>query len=394
MIYSFSGASGAILESINRELFPIATVMANQNYPLLGSLMSSMGAPVNSTKIEWQDYALRARSVTTGAGQLDTSDDTTVRCTEDVSAIVYVGDILMVDGTQELMQVTAVSSTDLTVVRGFGGTGNTTIASGTTLHIVTDGWLEGADFSDRGNFTPTARFNYAEIFRSDFQISGTLQNTVLGTSLEGSSNQVGIDLGLHMRKLIDRMAGAIVYGAAPASTTQGSASVRRYMNGIVEQIREGSVASTGAIYADISSTDFNQNTNAYKNFVDLMEDLWEAGSTANTIVVNSRIKKQLSTNFENGRESFERTTITRNVERIETDFGTFNLMLDNSIRKDGMLAIDINKVQLRPYNGRTMQIVPLGITGDSQKYMIVGEYTLQAQDAATGGHAYWYGAAA
>jgi hypothetical protein len=394
MINSFSGASGAILESIKRELFPTATVIANQNYPLLGAIMSSMGEAVNSTKIEWQDYQLRARTVVTGAGQLDTSADTTIRLSADASTVVYVGDILMVDGTQELMQVTAVSSTDLTVVRGFGGTANTTIPSGTTLYIVTDGWLEGADYSDRGNFTPSQRFNYSEIFRSDFQISGTMEGITLATGLDGQFNQTGIDLTMHLRKIVDRMAGALVYGAAPASTPQGSASVRRYMNGIVEMIREGSAAGDGAIYADISSADFNQSTNAYKNFVNLMEDLWEAGSTANTIVVNSRIKKQLSTNMENGRESFERTVISRNVEQIDTDFGSFQLMLDNSIRKDGMLALNLGEVSMHPVAGRDLSIEALGKTGDSQKWMIKGEYTLKVTNAATGGQAYWYGAAA
>jgi hypothetical protein len=395
MIVTFDGASGAILPSIQRDLAIDTTLMANQQYPLLGALMSGLGRDAVSTKIEWQDYGLQARFVTTGAGQLDTAADTTITLTTgSVEGLISARTVLGVDGTQELIRVTGVSSNVLTVTRGFGGTTAAVIPSGTKLFVINEGWLEGEDFSERNKHIPVQRFNYTEIFRSDFKISGTLLATPLATSYNGANRQVSIELGLHQREIVDKMAQAILYGAAPATNTQGTATTERRMDGIITMIREGAAAAQGAVYTNIASADFNQSTNAYKNFVNHMETLWEKGSTARTVVVNSRIKKQLSTNMENGRQNFDVRTVARNVQEIETDFGKFTLMLDNSMRKDGLLTLDMDKVELRAYNERSLFILPMGIGGDSQRYSLLGEYTLEARDAATGGHGYFYGAAA
>lgn len=394
-VNTFSGASGAILESITRSLEQRATLLsADMNRPFLNALLANMGEEIQSTKHEWQDYELAASTVTTATGAVNTTGDTTIGMSADMTNIVYVGDILRVEGTREKLQVTAVSSTDLTVTRGFGGTTKATIPSATTLTIVGRPWLESADYADEAGHTPTQRYNYTQIFRRDIKISGSLEGIQLATALDGANNQLSIEVNLKMREILKEMAGAVIDGVAPASVTQGSSSVRRSFNGIVEQVREGSVASSGAIYTDIASSDFNQNTNAYRNLVSNLKSLWDAGSTADTIVVNSRIKEQLSVNVENGREQFGLTQIARNVQSFSTPWGDYRIMLDNNVSQDTMVVADMGKLMLHPLAGRRFSLVPLAKTGDSTRLMIVGEFTLVAQDAATGGHAVFYNAAA
>jgi hypothetical protein len=387
---TFDGAAGAILPQIARNLFETATIVVNTNHPYLSEAWSNAsGQMLSSTKLEWQDYSPRARSVTTATGAQDTTGDTTITCSEDVSALVFVGDELEVDGTDEKLLVTAVSSTNLTVTRGYGGTVKATIPSGTTLHIISQAALEGEAYVDRGNYGATQRYNYTQIFKTGFEISGTLEAIQFATSLEGRRTQLGVDIMNHMTRMMQLAGSTVLRGVAPASTTQGSATVRRTMNGIQEMIREGSSASEGAIYSDISSSDFN-SSDAYDNLTGHVKNLYDLGADTDLIVVNSAIAQQLATNQKGGRQMYSEDRANRVFRGINTNFGMHDLLIDSFMPNDAMLITKRGAAAihwLRPFF-----IEPLAKVGDSQRWQIVSEFTLKVQNAATGGHSWLYNA--
>lgn len=386
---SYDGAAGVILPMITRELERTATLLAQEEYPYLAGALANTGRALNSTKLEWQDFTLRSRTVTTATGAQDTSADTAITCSEDVSGWIFPGMQLKVSSTQEILMVTGVSSTNLTVVRGYGGTPNTTIPSGTELKVVSQAGLEGQAYVNRGNHRSTQRYNYAQLFDEGWEITGTLEAIRYAVSLEGSDTQLGVEINTHMREMMQNMASTVLQGVAPASTTQGSDSVRRTMNGIREMIREGSAAGTGAVYTDISSSDFN-SSDAYDNLVGHVKTMWDLGARPNLIVVNSDIAKQLATNQKNARQMYSESGASREFSSIRTNFGTLNLMVDAFMPNDSMLITNSGAASmhfLQPFT-----LYPLGKDGNSQRWQLVSEATLKVQDAATGRHGWFYNA--
>lgn len=392
-VNSHSGGSGAILESIKRSVMPQAGLMAYQISPFLSTLMSKPMIPMTSTKIEVHDYELRRRTWTTATGGQDATSDSTITLSSTTQAAeVRVRDILRVRGTQEKLLVTAVSSNNLTVTRGYGGTTKATIPSGATLEHAGNAALEGADWADTGGHTPNVSFNYSHIIKHGYKVSGTMSALETVSSLNGMTNQLDIEGEMALRTAVEDLARAVLNSVAPGSTTQGSGTVARTMNGLIEIIREGDAANEGAIYSDISSADFN-STDAIDNLDSLLKQLYDIGARTNTIAVNSRVKAQLSKRLHgnNGERDANLRSVTQNVVEYESSFGVYRIMLESKMPEDGILIFnpdDINLAVLRPFEDE-----PIAKGGDHTRRQIVGEFSLYARSGRTGQALYGYGAA-
>jgi hypothetical protein len=82
----------------------------------------------------------------------------------------------------------------------------------------------------------------------------------------------------------------------------------------------------------------------------------------------------------------------RTIREVETFYGTAQVIYDAAAPIDGIFLLDMSKItllELRPFT-----VIPMGLAGDSRRYMLVGEYTLRVKDAFRGGHFVGYKAAA
>lgn len=402
---SYDGASGAIIESLARVVTPQAKLVAQRSRPFLARLLGNVGT-IQSTKFEMHDYPIRANTVTTSTGTQDTTADTSIVLATDHGARLRVGDQVAVVGGQERLLVTAISTDTLTVTRGYGGTTKATIASGATLSVVGNAALEGADYADSGVQAPTVRTNFSQIFTEGFQLSGTMLSLTDITQLmmdvgngvvNAGTTEYSKQLGIKLEQLMWQLSNTLWNGVAPASTTQGSASVRRTMNGVIEQIREGNAASAGAVYTDLSSADFN-STDALLNLESFLKTIYDAGGHPNELWFGSRIARQLDVYSETttGPRYMlqDSETIKKKAAGFVCSFGVVNFGLDPSIPADVIVALDSNSVRLVSLPGREFTVFPIARGGDSQKFQIVGEYSLEVLGAAVGSHAVGYGCAA
>lgn len=100
-----------------------------------------------------------------------TAGATTV--TVDTGTLFRAGDVVKDVNTGEQMLVTAVSTNDLTVRRGWGSTSATTITDNDVLLIVGSAYPEGATKGTPKIGDQTEKTNYTQIFRTPFGITGT-----------------------------------------------------------------------------------------------------------------------------------------------------------------------------------------------------------------------------
>lgn len=83
------------------------------------------------------------------------------------------GDIVMDVSTGEHLRVTSVSSDTLTVGRGYGSTSATTITDNDVLVIIGNAYAENADVGTSRSSQVTKRYNYTQIFREPFAVTGS-----------------------------------------------------------------------------------------------------------------------------------------------------------------------------------------------------------------------------
>ena len=67
------------------------------------------------------------------------------------------------------------------------------------------------------------------------------------------------------------------------------------------------------------------------------------------------------------------------VDFIVTDFGQFEIVLNQNLASDELFLVDANRIGIHPLATREFGHTYLGLTGDAMRGQIVGEYTLMLE---------------
>lgn len=162
-------------------------VMPDGMAPLLALSSGMESADASDTVITWfEENHLSGRINATNAAGTGSS------VIVDDAGFVTVGTFFLVEASGELIFVTAVSGTTLTVERGFGGTTVTTFdGSGTPVPLQRIG-TAFEEASDRPTGVANLgypRFNYMQIFRNAWDVSGTLRKVEFHTGNQVAKNR-------------------------------------------------------------------------------------------------------------------------------------------------------------------------------------------------------------
>ena len=148
------------------------------------------------------------------------------------------GDLLLVEPSadnatfdHELIEVVAVSSaTTFTVRRGVGGTTAASISNDAWLLLVGSSYAEGSAAPRSTSRQPIKYYNYTQIFKNTYEITGTIDETELRTGQAWSNDK--------KRKMFDHSRDielAMMFGRKH-ETTGENGKPQRYMGGLREAI--------------------------------------------------------------------------------------------------------------------------------------------------------------
>mgnify|MGYP002777630331 CR=1 FL=1 len=282
------------------------------------------------------------------------------------------GDLVRPDASTEVMQVTSVAGNVLTVVRGYGGTTRTTLTNGRRLFILGNAALEGADAAMARFTNRVRRSNFTQIFSATVEVSGSMR----AARQHGIDDEVEYQKQERLRELLRDLENCVINGVAPATSPQGSASVRRSMNGIVRQIQTNQFApNTGPIPpgggggAELNEAVLNA----------ALRTIWEQSQgKVDTIVVSGAQKRRINS-FAGSARAYtpEDSTFRDMVSVYESDFGVCRVVLSRWVPGDTVLLLDSSRVSVLPLRGRSFAFRPLAATGDASAGQVVGEYTLE-----------------
>ena len=305
--------------------------------------------------VEWIEDELRA--MTSALTSSCTSDTATI--VVDDGEYFRAGDIILID--TETLWVSATSSDNLSVTRGWGSTTGATHASTTEVERVTIAQPEGMAYTASQQVTKTTAKNYTQIFE-DTAIVTYRRNRI---SLYGP----GVELDYQVSKLIPQMMRHLEKALYRGISSAGTTAVAPTMDGINALVSGGS---------NTVSTTATALTEKLMN--DAMYMAWSDGGNPKLILTNQWGQRKINSFYEDS----VRTTLDENrggisIQHILTPFGECDVLMDRWCPADKMYFIDPEFIGI--YSAQDWMEEPITLTSMSLARRVWGEYTLVLKQA-------------
>jgi hypothetical protein len=361
-----------------------------------------MGPKIDQNRHEWMSLAAPTIFVTetndAGGDEVeDGTSETVLNVASGEGAKVPVGAIL-VNATRatpigtyqrdELLQVTAVSTDALTVVRDAGafnsGTGSAAHTAADKYRVLFSNKQEGSKATDDVNLykSRTILENYTAIQSIKLEATGSQ----LARSMEIVSNDLERQYQRELLQLKNETLSQILYGFN-AATAVGSDTVIRSSKGFLDFLVDN-ISSTNPLvdYTTTSLTADALNALFYK--------LWLNGADPSEgyKILTSGVSQQVISSWEADkvRTSWEEGRVGRYVTRFVSDLGfEAEVIADPLIQKGHLFLVNPQKTAVRPFRPFEKQEWGKGTAspnGDDIYYQrTLGEHTLEVIDP---GHAH------
>jgi hypothetical protein len=282
------------------------------------------------------------------------------------------GDQARVADSAEILLVTAVAGSTVTVVRGYGGTPPHPLADGMTLTILGNAALEGADRPETRFTNRQRRANYCQIFSASVEVSGSH----LAASQIGVRDELDYQKQERLRELARDLEYSVINGVAADASPQGAPAVRRTMRGIIRTIQTNILEPGDGLLPPGDGPNQDGLTEEVLNAA--LRAVWEkSAARIDTIVVGGRQKRRINRFIGDRGYAPKDTKFKELVSVYESDFGVCRVVLSRAMPADALLLLDASRLQVMPLAGRSFHYRPLAPSGDAEVGMVLGEYTLE-----------------
>ena len=230
--------------------------------------------------------------------------------------------------------------------------------------------------------TPTVRLgNIAQISSKKAAVSNTQQAVIHAGRANEMDYQVMLK-GLELKRDMETTLCG-VNQAKSSSDPRKLACVQSWIKTNTSKSGTDPAAADGTG----TRTDGTQRAFIETQLKTVLNGIWTSGGKPNVIMTGAFNKQAFST-F-NGRstpiERAETKTIVATVDAYDSDFGKLKVVPNRFMRSRDVLALEMEKWAVAFLKGRNMTSIPLAPTGDSQKRMVVSEYTLVARNEKSSG---------
>lgn len=367
-------SAGTTLPELAEDVSDLIGIISPYETPLLDALGNPL-REATSTHHEWlEDELLPNKDTVNDSTYSDPSTDTDF--VVDHGSRFRIGDQIQVEGSEELMLVTAIDSNTLTVVRGYAGTAAENLEDDKVINILGNAALEGAD-KPGVRFTNRTRCgNYTQILTAAVEISGT----DMAASQLGLADEMDYQKQERLRELIRDLENTVINGGQPAGHPEGSGSARRSMKGITQHLSTN-VFHTGDSGFP-SGTDLDETKINY-----VLRQIWENSNGNVDLIIVGGFQKRKINAFSSDSRTFgaNDTTFTDMISIYESDFGICRIITTRWMPQDAALLLDSSRINVLPLAGRSFHFKPLASGGDYECGEIIGEYTLELKNEAAHG---------
>src|SRR5512139_157655 len=250
----------------------------------------------------------------------------------------------------------------------------------------TNAYLQGDDFSAQALVATAKYSNYTQISRKEVVVSRTSNKVNTAGRKEEMAYQL-VKRGKELKRDIEK---ACLSNNAATAGAAGSAALSAGVETWIFTTNHVSVSSqttntTPAPVSGIAGTAGTDGSVIPISEVDLkncLQQAWSRGGETDVILLSPAIKNKINnftgiaTRFRNVAAG-QQADIVAAADVYVSDFGSHKLVLSRYCRATVVLCLDMTTwgiAWLEP-----IQTVPIAKTGDSEKTMIVGEWTLVAK---------------
>lgn len=364
-IYDTDGTN-SVFGGIAEDVSPVISMVSPYETPFL-SILGDAEFPANNVIHEWLEDELAPNTIVTTTNA--TSTDTILGISGGLASYLQVGAILRHPVTEEYMQIEAISASNITVLRNFGatlGAGVSFNAASASLTVISDAAQEGADVLDDISRPRRRLQNQCQIFKKDVIVSGTMRAV---NQLGGVVDEMDYQKQMRTREAVRDLEKAIILSVK--NDTIGSATVTRTMKGLLQFVSTNSL-----------STSLIDNANMTR----ITKAAWdEGGSDLDILLCGQNVKTKID--LLNEASSTVRTTqgdseYRRVITEYEGTYGRQTVVLSRWMPANKGILLSRNRIKAVPLKGRSFAYVAAAKTGDAEKGMILGEYSLEVRNEA------------
>ncbi|MDQ6989202.1 MAG: DUF5309 family protein [Mariprofundaceae bacterium] len=348
-----------VFQSLAEDVSEEVGMISPSETPFLDILTPPMREGFNVLH-EWLEDSLAPQSITASTAISSTTADTQIGIANGDAERLFVGQLLIHPDGQEYMRISVISGNTITVERAFGGTSANSWGTGGVFTVLADAALEGDDVDEDIGIGRVRRSNYMQIFKKDVIVSGSRQAV---RNLGGIADELAYQRTKRLREAVVGLEKAVVLSILSGNTI-GSSSAVRTMRGV------RSFLSTNIHSIAVLSDTLIAN---------VVESAWtQGGNDIDVLVVDTIHKRKIdSLQGSRVRVTNQEGTFRNVVDTYEGTYGTQRVVMSRWMPASSLFAISTNRIHVVPLQGRTFQFQPVSKTGDAEKGMIIGEYTVE-----------------
>ena len=348
--------------SVAEDVSAFISMISPVESPLLDALGDAM-FPATNTLHEWLEEELTPDTIVSSATVSNTITYLPVHSGGvGVGKFLMVGTILKENTTGEYLQVTAVGVNTITVTRGFASTTAATITAADNLTVIAPSALEGADVTVDVSRPRSRLSNYCQLFKKDIIVSGTVQ----AVSNIGVANEFEHQKQNRMRELVNDLEKAVILGKLSGNTL-GSSTAYRTMKGLWD-------------FVTTNATSLGTLTTSALD--DAIQAAWGNGAKDLDLLCCDAAFKRIVDGWNSSRVNVENRPdgYVNRVTEYTSTFGTLPVIMSRWMPTNTCLVLSTQRVKVVPLSGRSFQFKGVSPTGDAEKGMVLGEYTLQVMN--------------
>lgn len=359
---SFDQSAGEFLDLSNE----LAEIIRRDNTAFISRV--GISGEATETTHSWMEDLLNPNSATC-AEALDNSE-TTLDVAAGHGARFKIGTLFTLDvlGFTEVMQVTAIATDTLTIVRGYGSTSAQagTVGTSDPIRIIAHPAQESQDAPTDESRTRTKVSNFTQIFQRGIQVSHTMRSVLQA----GVADEFTFQIARRMQEIERELDSSVVLGIKSADV--GSDTSYRSMGGVLEFANQAG-GNTNTTVENITPTVINA----------MVKQIWDDGGAPNFILVGGALKQKISAfDQANRRSTFDSTVAGYVVDKFVSDLGfMLDVIVDPWMPADTCIVGDLNKVRIMPLRNDAMRAEELAKTGRTWKAQVTGQYTCEVRNA-------------
>lgn len=325
-----------------------------------------------STKHEyWQDYLAPNRIVASTA--INSATAVTPFQTNGFGNVLTVGTILENETQAEVMQVVSiVGANSIVVSRNYGGGGVGSLAAGGELYVRAYAGAEGQDHNGTSvRRLGTRLANTVGLFRAEIAMS----ETDMAIELFGNDG-LGSTTAKALKQMLWGLENEVVRGVLNSTNSLGTVTATggetRTMRGLRNFIT--------TINSQVTASSFAANPHLYLG--DAFQNIYaQGGSDTETwaiIAGATRYRNISDLNDTKVEDSNTSELFQRRIRRYTGPFGSAQVILGRALSNDELLIVPRERIKIAPLQGRSFKVTPMAKTGDNEKVLLTGEYTIEA----------------